>query len=162
MNPLVYFFGLAGLIGVILLLFRLPYAAFLFRRIRQYSWPTAEGTLSKAGLLPVTVFDGDETKVVWDSVFQVSFLAGGNPAFGYFGFWTGDVDRQEAQRLQPAWDGAKVQLRDDPSKPDTFVLDRSLTATYDIVYLPEFSGSSFGNSPDPLELPKSADLSESQ
>lgn len=98
---------------------------------------------------------------VWDSVFQASYLADGKPMFGYYGLRSMDIEPREAEKLQSAWDGAKVPLRYDPKHPETFVLDQNYTGGFDVIYLPEFSGSSIAGSPDPLHLPKTTDASDS-
>ena len=92
---------------------------------------------------------------MWDSIFQVSYLADGKPVFGYYGLRSTDVEPREAEKLQSTWDGAKVLLRYDPKHPETFVLDKNYTGGFYVVYLPEFCGSSIAGSPDPLHLPKS-------
>jgi len=161
MNVLVYFFGLVAVVAGVLIVSRLPYAVFLLRRILEFTWPGAEGTLSKAGVLSTVFSDGrGNSTVVWDSVFQVSYLANGQPAFGYFAFRSYEIEPTEAQQLQSSWNGAKVLLRYDPRHPETFAFSRKFAGTYDVIYLPEFSGSSLAGSPDPLALPKNAETSD--
>jgi len=155
MNVLGYFFGFVAVVGGILIVSRLPYAVFLLRRILEFSWPTAEGTLSKAGVLSTVFSDGRGcARVVWDSAFQVFYRANGQQAIGYFAFRSSEIEPTEAERLQSSWNGAKVSLRYDPRHTETFAFSQNFAGTYDVVYLPEFSGASIGGSPDPLALPK--------
>jgi len=163
MNVLVYFFGFVAVIGGILIVSRLPYAVFLLRRILQSSWPTTEATLCKAGVLSIVIRGGEyHSTVVWDSVFQVSFLANGKQTFGYFAFRSYEIEPAEAEQLQSSWNGAKALLRFDPAHPETFAFSRNFAGTYGFVYLPEFSGPSIAGSPDPLHLPKITDASDSR
>jgi len=161
MNVLPYFIAFVAVVAGILILSRLPYAVFLFRRILEFTWPTAEATLTKAGVLSTVVHDGEyNPTVVWDSVFQVSFPENGIQAFGYFAFRSYEIEPTEAQQLQSSWNGAKVALRYDPRHPETFAFSRNFAGTYSVIYLPEFSGSSLAGSPDPLALPKNVETSD--
>jgi hypothetical protein len=54
-----YFVEFALVVGAVLLLFRLPYSNFLFRRIRQHSWPRVESTLANGGVI-LTVLKQEE------------------------------------------------------------------------------------------------------
>lgn len=154
MNVLVYFFGFVAVVAGILIVSRLPYAVFLLRRILEFTWPTTEATLSKAGVLSIVIHGGDyKPAVVWDSVFQASFLADGKQSFGYFAFRSYEIEPTEAQGLQSSWNAAKVLLRYDPRHPETFAFGRNFAGTYDVVYLPEFSGPPVAGSADPLALP---------
>src|SRR5262249_6213990 len=115
-----------------------------------YSWPAVEATLSKAGVVSVVLKDS----VRWDSIFQVSYVADGKPVFSYYGLHSDNCEPSEAQSLQSAWDGAKVQLRYNPNQPEEFVLDKNHTGGYEVVYLPEFSGPTMDESSRLLSLPK--------
>jgi hypothetical protein len=163
MTIIPYFIAVVALVAGILGLSRFPYAVFLFRRILEFTWPTAEATLSKAGVLSIVIAEGEgNSTVVWDSVFQVSYLANGQKVFGYFAFRSYEIEPAEAQGLQSSWHTATLPLRYDPRHPETFAFSRKFAGTYDVIYLPEFSGPSLGSSADLVELPKSADVSESQ
>src|SRR5258708_37928714 len=135
MNVIVYFFGFVAVVGGILIVSRLPYAVFLLRRILQFSWPTTEATLSKAGVLSIVIGEHNST-VVWDSVFQVSYPANGKQAFGYFAFRSYEIEPAEAEHLQSSWNGAKVLVRYDPRHRETFAFTRNFADTYDVIYLP--------------------------
>ncbi len=163
MSIVPYFIAIVAVIFGILVVSRFPYAVFLFRRILEFTWPTAEATLSKAGVLSILLpEDQGNSTVAWDSVFQVSYPANAQPVYGYFAFRSYEIEPTEAQGFQASWHGAKVSLRYDPRHPQTFAFGREFASTYNVIYLPELSGPGIASGPDPLELPKGADVTESR
>ena len=163
MSILPYFIAIVAVIAAILVVSRFPYAVFLFRRIFQFTWPTTDAILSKAGVLSTVIPEGQgSSTTVWDSVFQVAYPVNGQAVVGYFAFRSYEIEPTEAQQLQSSWHGSKVSLRYDPRHPETFAFSRNFASAYDVIYIPEFSGPGIASSPDPLALPKNAGVTESQ